>query len=122
MTDMGERRYHRAARADGLVDGTGVGLIVQGWPVLLALVDGQIRATIDRCPHAASDLGSGRIRRGAILCPLHGARFDLATGKCIGGSYAPLLLFDTRVVGGWVEVAVPDAAPGFEHLPVRARN
>ncbi len=96
--------------------------VVAGWPVLIARNGGKLQAVIDRCTHAASPLSTGRVRRGAVMCPLHGARFELATGRCLGGGYAPLMTFDVREDSeGWVEVAVPDAAPGQEHLPVRPR-
>lgn len=112
--------FHRAVRVDEVVEGAALGLLVNAWPVLLAKSDGKLLATIDRCTHAASQLSPGRIRRGTIMCPVHGARFELATGRCIGGPYKPLLTFEARVVDDWVEVAVPDEKPGFEHMPVRA--
>ena len=92
---------------------------LNGWQVLIVKVEGGFHAFNDRCPHAASPLSSGRIRRGAIMCPLHGARFDLVTGACIGGPYVPLRRFDVRIVHGQVEVAVPLAKPGMEDLPLR---
>lgn len=115
---MGES-FHRAAQAEEIADGSAKGVIVNGWPVLLARSDGKLFATIDKCTHAASELHTGRIRRGAVMCPLHGARFELASGKCIGGAYKPLKTFETRLVEDWIEVQVPDEAPGFEHMPVR---
>jgi len=113
--------FHRAATAEEIAEGTAKGCIVNGWPVLLARSGGTVFATIDRCTHAASELSTGRIRRGAVMCPLHGARFELAEGKCIGGAYKALMTFATRLDGEWIEVAVPDGQPGFEHIPVRAR-
>lgn len=113
--------FHRVVPADQIAEGKPFGCVVAGWPVLLAMSDGRLHATIDRCTHAASELSTGRVRRGAIMCPLHGARFGLVDGRCIGGAYAPLMLFEVRVLDDWVEVAVPDGAPGFEHLPVRAK-
>lgn len=116
-----EQSFHRAARADEIVEGKPAGLIVNGWPVLLTMSEGKLHAVIDRCTHAASELSTGRIRRGAVMCPLHGARFELATGRCVGGAYKELMVFETRVDGEWIEVSVPDEQPGYEHLPVRAR-
>lgn len=113
--------FHKAARAEDIAEGSAKGLVVAGWPVLLARAEGALFATIDRCTHAASELGTGRIRRGAVMCPLHGARFELATGRCIGAAYKPLMTFETRVSDGWIEVSVPDDQPGFEHMPVRAK-
>lgn len=113
--------FHAATRSDEIADGTARGLVIAGWPVLLARSEGRLFATIDRCTHAASELSTGRVRRGAVMCPLHGARFELATGRCIGGTYKPLMTFEVREAEGAIEVAVPDAAPGFEHMPVRAK-
>jgi nitrite reductase/ring-hydroxylating ferredoxin subunit len=117
---MGES-FHRAARADEIAEGAAKGVIVNEWPVMIARADGKVLATIDKCTHAASELSTGRIRRGSVMCPLHGARFELATGRCIGGAYKPLIVFETRLLDDWIEVAVPDEKPGFEHMPVRAR-
>ncbi|SFS09528.1 Ferredoxin subunit of nitrite reductase or a ring-hydroxylating dioxygenase [Sphingomonas jatrophae] len=115
--------FHRAAGADQVAEGGSLGVVVAGWPVLLARVEGRLHATIDRCTHAASELSTGRIRRGAVMCPLHGARFELASGRCLGGSYPSLMVFEVREDGaGGIEVAVPDEAPGPEHLPVRPRT
>ncbi len=92
---------------------------VNGWQVLVVRLDDGFHAINDRCSHAASPLSGGRIRRGAIMCPLHGARFDLSTGACIGGPYVPLRRFEVRVEGGQIEVAVPAELPGMEDLPLR---
>lgn len=117
---MGES-FHRAVKAEEIAEGTAKGVIVNEWPVMIARSDGKIFATIDKCTHAASELSTGRIRRGAVMCPLHGARFELASGRCVGGAYKAILVFETRLVDDWIEVAVPDEKPGFEHMPVRAR-
>lgn len=89
-----------------------------GWPILLCRSNGAVRAVIDRCSHQASPLADGRVRRGMIMCPLHGARFDLASGKCLGGGYGPLRTFEIEVVDGMIHVAVPEEAPPPELRPV----
>ncbi|RVQ66567.1 Rieske (2Fe-2S) protein [Croceicoccus ponticola] len=91
---------------------------VAGWYVLLAKTDDGLHAVNDRCTHQAALLSDGRVRRGAIMCPLHGARFEMATGRCIGGAYKDLRTFPVRVTDGMIEVCVPDEAPSMEELPV----
>ncbi|WP_066560638.1 Rieske (2Fe-2S) protein [Croceicoccus bisphenolivorans] len=91
---------------------------IAGWYVLAAKTDDGFHAVNDRCTHQAALLSDGRIRRGAIMCPLHGARFELETGRCIGGAYKDLRTFPIRVEGGQIEVSIPDAAPTMEELPV----
>lgn len=91
---------------------------VAGWHVLLAKTDDGYFAVNDRCTHQAALLSTGRIRRGAVMCPLHGARFEMANGRCIGGAYKDLRSFAVRVEGGQIEVCVPDEQPSMEELPV----
>jgi anthranilate 1,2-dioxygenase ferredoxin component len=91
---------------------------VGGWYVLVALTDDGLFAVNDRCTHQAALISNGRIRRGMIMCPLHGARFEVATGACVGGAYRDLRTFELRITNGMVEVCVPDTPPGMEDLPV----
>lgn len=91
---------------------------VNGWHVLVARTDDGLFAVNDRCTHQAALLSNGRIRRGIIMCPLHGARFELAGGACLGGAYRNLRTFALRIENGMIEVCVPDAVPGMEDLPV----
>jgi len=91
-----------------------------GWHVLIARTDQGLFAVNDRCTHQATLLSGGRIRRGAVMCPLHGARFEVATGRCIGGAYCDLRTFPLRVQDGQIEVALPDRQPGIEETPVLA--
>ncbi|MDF8335154.1 Rieske (2Fe-2S) protein [Novosphingobium cyanobacteriorum] len=93
---------------------------VNGWYVLVGKTEDGLHAVNDRCTHQAALLSTGRIRRGAVMCPLHGARFNMADGRCIGGTYKDLRTFPLRVTDGVIEVCVPDAAPGMEELPVMA--
>jgi nitrite reductase/ring-hydroxylating ferredoxin subunit len=91
---------------------------VNGWYVLVAKTETGFAAVNDRCTHQASLLSGGRIRRGAVMCPLHGARFELASGRCLGGTYKDLRTFPLRVQHGMIEVAVPLHGPTMEDLPI----
>lgn len=94
---------------------------IAGWHVLTVRAeDGSYRAVNDRCTHQAALLSGGRVRRGAIMCPLHGARFDVVNGKCLGGAYPDLRTFPLRVVDGTIEVCLPDSPPGPSELPLAA--
>jgi nitrite reductase/ring-hydroxylating ferredoxin subunit len=59
------------------------------------------------CSHAHARMCEGRLRATRIVCPLHGASFDIRDGKVLGPpAVQPLLTFQVRVVDGTVEVAV----------------
>lgn len=114
--------YHLVCNDADLCVGQLRAQIINGWPILVCRTEQGVYAVIDRCTHAASPLGDGRVRRNTIACPLHGARFDLTTGKCLGAQYRPLKTFPLRTVDGRIEVAVPDERPGVEYQPVRAQS
>ena len=112
-----EGRWHGLGPSSELGEGGMVVHAVEGWPVVVARNAGRLVAFSDRCPHQATRLSTGRIRRGTIICPLHGARFNLADGGCIGGAYTDLRLFPCREVNGAIEVSVPDTPPTAADLP-----
>lgn len=115
---MTETSWHPLGTADEIEEGAIRVHVAGGWHILLARSEGELVAVNDRCTHAAARLSGGRIRRGALMCPLHGARFDLADGRCIGGAYPALRRFELRVVDGTVEVAVPQTPPAMDETPV----
>ena len=43
--------------------------------------DGRIFAVENRCPHRRGPLAEGIVGGGKVICPLHGHKFDLTTGK-----------------------------------------
>ena len=43
--------------------------------------DGGIFAVQNQCPHRKGPLSEGVIGGGKVICPLHGHKFDLQTGK-----------------------------------------
>ena len=48
--------------------------------------DGELFAVSRRCRHLGADLGNGSIdRNGCLVCPWHGARFDVTTGQMTRG-------------------------------------
>jgi nitrite reductase/ring-hydroxylating ferredoxin subunit len=106
--------------ASHLEEGVSQAFVINGWPILLCRNDGQIYALLNRCSHQASPLVGGRVRRGAISCPLHGTRFRLDTGRCMGGmDYDDLRTFPVSENDkGMIEVLVPDEQPGVRERPV----
>lgn len=46
-------------------------------------LDGEWYALDDRCTHDGGPLGQGWIEGFQIICPRHGARFDIRTGQAL---------------------------------------
>ncbi len=58
-------------------------VFIDDTPVLLIRLNNQYFAIEDVCTHDGQPLTDGSIEEGAIICPRHGARFDLETGKAL---------------------------------------
>jgi 3-phenylpropionate/trans-cinnamate dioxygenase ferredoxin subunit len=56
---------------------------VDGHPIAVFNVDGQIYAIDDVCTHDGGPLAEGELDGVEIQCPRHGARFDVRTGKAL---------------------------------------
>jgi nitrite reductase/ring-hydroxylating ferredoxin subunit len=114
--------FYRAISRTELREGESRAVTVNAWPILLVLWDGRVYAIANACTHANSALTKGRLRHGSIMCPLHGARFDLKSGECAGNVYAPLKTFATRATAEGIEVAVPSEPPDARFIPVCSRR
>lgn len=49
--------------------------------VVVCRVAGELHALVDNCSHADTPLSEGRLRGNLIVCPLHGAAFDVRDGS-----------------------------------------
>jgi nitrite reductase/ring-hydroxylating ferredoxin subunit len=54
---------------------------VEGKEIMIANIDGQYYALSDRCGHANASLLKGSLNGKVVTCPLHGAQFDVTTGR-----------------------------------------
>jgi 3-phenylpropionate/trans-cinnamate dioxygenase ferredoxin subunit len=75
-------------------------------PVLLVhMRDGAVHAVHNVCSHAYAKMDEGRLRGHRVICPLHGASFDVRNGAVLGApATAPLKSYPVRVVDGHIMV------------------
>lgn len=73
--------------------------------------DGELYGLEDRCSHDDGPLCEGEFdcAEGVVVCPRHGARFELATGRALSlPAYIPVETYAVRVrEDGLVVVEVP---------------
>ncbi len=72
--------YIRVAGVKDVAAGQIIPIEASGKKLLLAQVDGQYYAAQRKCPHLGFNLCRGKLDGRAIVCSLHKAKFDLATG------------------------------------------
>jgi len=99
------------ARVDDLAEGTTKRVVVDGAEVLLCSVDGKIYAIEDVCTHDGGALDQGLLEGDRIMCPRHGAYFDVRTGAALTlPAVIPVRTYAVRVEGDEVFVDLDEPA------------
>jgi 3-phenylpropionate/trans-cinnamate dioxygenase ferredoxin subunit len=94
-----------ATRENSLADGEHIVVDVDGVEVALFRVEGQYYAIEDKCTHDGAEIASGRLEGCEIICPRHGARFCLKTGKVLKPpAYEDVATYEIKLAEGriWV--------------------
>ena len=58
--------------------------IVEHGPIVICNVNNEFFALADECSHDSAPISDGSLNGGSIVCPRHGATFDLQTGNATG--------------------------------------
>lgn len=78
---------------------------LDGERIAIFNLDGRFHAIEDLCSHDGGELASGTLQGHEIICPRHGASFDILTGAVTAPpAWEPIACLPTRVRDGWVEV------------------
>lgn len=97
--------WQRVAPVDEFPSGARRVVDLDGEPIAVFNLDDAYYAIEDRCSHDGGELASGAIEGHDIVCPRHGARFDLRTGAVAAPpALEAIATLPTRIEGGWVEV------------------
>jgi nitrite reductase (NADH) small subunit len=59
--------------------------------------DGRVFATQATCPHKQGPLADGLVGGSTVVCPLHGFKFDLETGRPKGNDCRSLVTYPVSV-------------------------
>ena len=82
-----------------------LGVEVAGEKIGIYQCGDTVHALEDICPHAFALMSQGYVEDGIIECPLHGARFEIAGGKCLNEiGQRDLKSYPVRVVDGRIAV------------------
>ncbi len=97
--------FVKVARADEIAPGEKVIVDVDGVLVVIVNCDGAFYAIEDVCTHDGGPLGEGDLEGCELICPRHGARFDVRTGDALTlPAFEPAPTYAVRVENGDVLV------------------
>jgi 3-phenylpropionate/trans-cinnamate dioxygenase ferredoxin component len=99
--------YITVCNTDDIRNGGRQACTVGGEDIIVFNINRQFYAVKNRCTHLDFPLADGRQIGTDLMCKHHGARFDICTGKVLGGpAVFDLKTYPVRVIDGHVQVAV----------------
>lgn len=99
--------FVKLAAVDQLPPGASLEIEHAGRIYALFNVAGEISAIDGICPHQGGPLADGSIEDGCVTCPWHGWQFDLKTGATPIGTKIRQTVFEVKIEGDAILVAVP---------------
>ncbi|HVN69947.1 MAG TPA: non-heme iron oxygenase ferredoxin subunit [Candidatus Binatia bacterium] len=91
---------HRVAKLSEIASGTTRRVVVGSTELLLCNVGGKVYAIEDVCTHDGGPLDQGELEGEHVVCPRHGATFDVRTGDALTlPAVLPLMTYDVSVEG-----------------------
>jgi 3-phenylpropionate/trans-cinnamate dioxygenase ferredoxin subunit len=93
---------------DELPNGERLFVEIDELPIVVFNIGGKLFAIGDVCSHDDGPLGDGDVEGLEVVCPRHGARFDVRNGKALAlPAVVDIPAYPVRVEDGQVEVGVP---------------
>jgi len=102
-----ERHWTRVTKTENVPPQEGRSVTIGGIELAVFNLGDRFATIENQCPHKAGPLCDGMVSGTAVVCPLHGWRFDLNTGLAVRASQpACVTTFPTRVEDGIILVDV----------------
>ena len=107
---MSKIEYHAVARTDDLGEEEVMAVFVGKEEIALYNVDGEFYATHGVCTHENVGLADGFVEGDVIECPLHGACFEIKTGKAVNPpAEVDLKTYPVKINGDTIYVGIESA-------------
>ena len=103
-----ECEFVAVAREDEIPSGERLFVEIDQFSIVIFNLAGQYYAIADLCSHDGGPLGDGDIDGNEIICPRHGARFDMRTGMVLSlPAVEDIPAYPVQVVDGEIQVGIP---------------
>jgi nitrite reductase/ring-hydroxylating ferredoxin subunit len=99
--------FTKAALVGDIPPGQGKQVTVNDKTLAIFNVNGTFYALDNECPHRNGPLAEGTVENAEVVCPWHGARFDLTTGAHLSPpAQRGVRSYKVQVVGSEIQVEV----------------
>jgi 3-phenylpropionate/trans-cinnamate dioxygenase ferredoxin component len=109
LLDPTKVEYLDIATEDQLAEGERLFVEIGGKSIVVFKLAGKYFAIGDVCSHDNGPVGDGAIEENEIICPRHGGRFDITTGKATSlPALVDIPAYPVRVVEGMIQIGIPE--------------
>lgn len=106
--DESKAEYFEIAPASELPNGERLFVDLGDKPIVIFNIAGHYYAIGDVCTHDDGPLGDGVIEGNNVVCPRHGAEFDVRTGQVVQmPAVVDIPAYPVKVVDGKIFVGLP---------------
>jgi 3-phenylpropionate/trans-cinnamate dioxygenase ferredoxin component len=106
--DLSQYVFIQVVETSEIPRGERLAFEIDGLPIAVFNVSGEYYAIGDVCTHDDGPLADGELVGFQLICPRHGARFDIRNGKAlILPAFIDTPWYPVRVVDGMVEIGLP---------------
>ncbi|HLJ92626.1 MAG TPA: non-heme iron oxygenase ferredoxin subunit [Gemmataceae bacterium] len=100
--------FTKVATVAEVTPGQAKPVTVQGRKIALYNINGTFYAIEDVCTHRGASLSEGECQGNIVICPWHGAEFDVTTGSHLSPpATRGVTSYKVQVVGDEIQVDVP---------------
>lgn len=104
---MAELKYYPVIGLEDFPTGERLFVEVDGNAIVIFNIGGHFFAIADVCTHDNGELGDGELEGYEVICPRHGARFDVRNGKALcAPAFTDTRSYPVRVSEGKLEIGL----------------
>ncbi|MBK5106755.1 MAG: non-heme iron oxygenase ferredoxin subunit [Anaerolineales bacterium] len=102
-------KFYQIADLSELENGEKLYVEIGDLELVVFNIAGEIFAIGDVCSHDGAPLGEGEIEEFEVVCPRHGARFNIRSGKATElPAVEDIPAYPVRMINNQIEVGVPE--------------
>ena len=108
--DREKLQFIEVAEENEIGNGDRLFIEIDGISIVIFNIEGKFFAIADVCSHDNGPLGDGELDAAScqVVCPRHGARFDIRSGKADTlPAVVDIPAYPVRVVNGKLEIGIP---------------
>ena len=102
-------KFYQIADLSELGNGEKLYVEIGDMELVVFNIAGEVFAIGDVCSHDGAPLGEGEIEELEVVCPRHGARFDIRSGKATElPAVEDIPAYPVRMINNQIEVGLPE--------------